>query len=377
MTTQVDTSHNNMARMAPDIRRRLVGAVGRLPAVRKVGALYVLALIIVVFSVWTPRLFDQWATVRQVTSGNAVAGMAALTLTIPLATGVFDISGAYTMSLSGVITADLLVNSHFALLPSLIIAMIASVVIGVVNGFVIVFLNVDPLIATLGTGSLIQSFTLMVSHGGDSITGPQLTSDVFAKIAQQQLFGITLPVYYVIVEALLIWILLEHTASGRRIYATGFNRNAARLAGVNTKRLRLAALVVSSTLAGLAGIVLASSIGSGQPTSGTPYLLSAFAAVFLGATQLKEGRFNAWGTVIAVVVLGVGTTGLGLANSPSWAGSMFTGVVLIAALGITSAERRGIRKSRSAPTVPPKEESFSSLEGPSISVNQPQITQVH
>ena len=98
--------------------------------------------------------------------------------------------------------------------------------------------------------------------------------------------------------------------------------------------------VASSFLAGVTGIVLASSLGSGSPTGGNSYLLPAFAAVFLGATQLKNGRFNAWGTVIAVILLGTGTTGLGLAKQQQWVQDTFTGVVLIAALAVTGLQVR-------------------------------------
>ena len=91
---------------------------------------------------------------------------------------------------------------------------------------------------------------------------------------------------------------------------------------------------------GATGIVLASTLGSGSPSAGTPYLLPAFAAAFLGATQLKHGRFNAGGTIIAVLLLGTGVTGLALANAPQWAGDMFVGVVLIAALALTGLQRR-------------------------------------
>ena len=100
---------------------------------------------------------------------------------------------------------------------------------------------------------------------------------------------------------------------------------------------------MSAFIAGIAGIVLASTLGSGDPTAGNPYLLSAFAAAFLGATQLRGGRFNAWGTLIAVLMIGTGIIGLGLASAPSWAPNMFTGIVLIAALAITEQERRSMR----------------------------------
>jgi ribose transport system permease protein len=166
----------------------------------------------------------------------------------------------------------------------------------------------------------------------------------FAAIGQTQILGgITLPVAYLFVLAAIIWFVLEHTPTGRRLYAAGFNADAARLAGIPVKRLRFRSLLVSAFMAGLAGIVLASYLGSGSPTGGTPYLLPAFAAVFLGATQFKNGRFNAWGTVVAVLMLGTGITGLALAAAPPWAADLFTGVVLIAALAYPSGRGLSIR----------------------------------
>ena len=173
-----------------------------------------------------------------------------------------------------------------------------------------------------------------------SITDPKLAGP-FAQIGQASVAGITLPVFYMLVVAAFIWFLLEQTATGRRMYATGFNDESARLAGVRINQLRFLSLLASASIAGLGGIVLASVIDSGSPTAGTPYLLSAFAAAFLGATQLRAGRFNAAGTLFAVLLLGTGTTGLSLATAPPWSKDMFTGIVLIGALAITGAQRRG------------------------------------
>jgi ribose transport system permease protein len=176
--------------------------------------------------------------------------------------------------------------------------------------------------------------------GSRNVTGPALQG-TFQDIAQKRwLWDLTLPVFYALIMAILIWYLLEHTATGRRIYATGFNRDATRLASVRTDRLQFGCLIASATLAGITGVVLASSLGSGSPTAGTPYLLPAFAAVFLGATQLKDGRFNAWGTIIAVILLGTLTTGLGLAQVDQWVQQFATGVVLIAALALTGFQVR-------------------------------------
>jgi ribose transport system permease protein len=138
--------------------------------------------------------------------------------------------------------------------------------------------------------------------------------------------------------AVAVWYLLNYTVTGRRIYATGFNQDGARLTGIKTKRLRYMTLVVSGTVAGIAGVLLASQVSSGSPEIGPPYLLDAFAAAFLGATQFG-GRFNAWGTVVAVLLLGTGKTGLVLVEAPAWAPSMFSGFVLLLALILTNVER--------------------------------------
>jgi ribose transport system permease protein len=181
-----------------------------------------------------------------------------------------------------------------------------------------------------------------MATGDTPIQNIRLSGD-FAKIGQTDINGITLPVFYAIAFAFAIWYLLEHTATGRRLYATGFNPDAARLAGVRVERLRFMSLITSGLLSGVAGVVLASTLQSGSPSAGSPFLLPAFAAAFLGATQLKHGRFNAWGTIIAVLLLGTGTTGLALASAPQWAANMFVGVVLIAALAVTGIQRRASR----------------------------------
>ncbi|MFF4018589.1 ABC transporter permease [Streptomyces sp. NPDC001843] len=301
---------------------------------RNIGAVYVWLVIVAVFSVWAPETFPTMTTVKQVLNGNAVAGLVALSVVPPLAARVFDLSIAYTMSLTSVLTARFLVFAGLGPGTAITLAMTAALLVGVVNGVVVVFLRVDSFIATLATGALIQSLITMVTDDS-SITGVQLLAKPFANIAQLDAGGLTLPVLYLLLAAVAIWFLLEHTATGRRLYATGFNADAARLQGVRTDRLRFLTLVASALLSGFAGVVFASSVGSGSPTAGTPYLLSAYAAAFVGATQLRAGRFNAWGTVMAVLLLGTGVTGLGLATSAQWAASLFTGSVLITALVLT------------------------------------------
>ena len=312
----------------------------------RIGAVYVWLGIVVVFSLWVPETFPNLATAKQILNANAITALAALSITIPLAARVFDLSFAFVMTLTGVVVAHLIAKDGVPVVPAIAIALGVGVGVGVINAVVVVVMRIDSFIATLATGSLIAALITMVTNEVP-ITDAKL-GDAFGKIGQTNVGGITLGVFYCAVAALAIWYLLEHTATGRRLYATGFNADAARLAGVGVDRLRFLSLVVSGGLAGATGIILASTLGSGSPTAGTPYLLPAFAAAFLGATQLKHGRFNAGGTLIAVLLLGTGVTGLALANAPQWAGDMFVGIVLIASLALTGLQRRTTAGRRGA-----------------------------
>jgi ribose transport system permease protein len=347
-------------------RRRALRAL----SFRTIGAVYVWAVIVVVFLIWIPSTFGSWATAKQILNENASTGLMALSLIIPLCTRTFDLSIGFVATL-GAVTSTYAIAHGIPVVPAVLLAMAASLFVGVVNALVVVGMGVDSFIATLATGSLIQSFITLLTNQ-IPITNPRLGAG-FSDIGQKSIGGITLPVVYVLVAGVVIWFVLEHTATGRRLYATGFNIESARLAGVKTARLRFVSLIVSAGIAGAAGIVIASTLGSGDPTAGTPYLLSAYAAAFLGASQLRPGRFNAWGALIAVVLLGTGTTGLSLAGTAQWTQDMFTGVVLIAALGITGAERRmlgrGLRErfARERKTATPVLEAGSSNGKPPLS----------
>ena len=203
----------------------------------KIGGVYVLLLMIVVFSIWVPETFPEADTARQILNNNAIGAMAALTLVVPLSAGVFDISVPNTMTLSGVLSTYAIVNSDQSVVVGVLIGVGVSVLVGVLNGVVVVVAKIDSLIGTLATGFLIQSL-VQWRTGSRIISGPELAGS-FQDIARTTwLFDLTLPVYYAMVVALVLWYVLEHTATGRRIYATGFNLEATRLASVRTERMR-------------------------------------------------------------------------------------------------------------------------------------------
>ncbi len=303
-----------------------------------IGALYVLVLIVVVFAIIAPDAFLSGITVTQILNDSAITGIAGLALLIPLCCGTFDLSIGYVMTLSGVVSAHFIASTNSGVVVACVVALLIAMAIGIINGIVVVIMRVDSFIGTLATGLIVSSFVIMVTSD-QTIASVRLTGP-FAKISQTSIHGVELPVFYALAIGAILWFVLEHMVVGRRFYAVGFNSDAARLGGIGVERLRFISLIVSSTLAGVAGIVLASSLSVGSPSAGDNYLLPAFAVAFLGATQLRPGRFNAPGTLLGVLMLTTGTTGLALAASPQWGQDLFTGVVLIVALAMTGAERR-------------------------------------
>ncbi|MDX6639117.1 MAG: ribose transport system permease protein [Solirubrobacteraceae bacterium] len=301
-----------------------------------VGIVYVLVVLIAIFSLWAPDTFPTWQTAKTVLNQNAIAGLIALSLVVPLSARVFDLSVGSALGLSNVLVAWLLVHKGFAIVPAIGLTVLAGLAIGALNGVVVVGARIDSFIGTLATGSLMVAATSLVSDD-QAIIGNRLNG-TFGKIATDSVGGIQLPVILMVVVAVVVWFTQKHTVAGRRMYAIGFNERGAELTGIRTHRLRFISLVVSGVVAAIAGVLLASQVSSGSPGIGPPYLLNAFAAAFLGATQFG-GRFNAWGTVLAVILVGTGTTGLVLVGAHPWAQSMFSGVVLLVALAATNLER--------------------------------------
>lgn len=304
---------------------------------RNIGVIYVWIIIIITFSIWAPDTFPTWATVQSVLNQNAIAGLMALALIVPLSAQIFDLSIGNAMGLCNIIVAWLLVDHGMPMGLAIVLTLLAGILIGLFNATIVIGARIDSFIGTLATGALLAAITAIVCDE-QAIVGPALGGD-FSKIATTSVVnGIAVPVFLMLLVAIAVWYLLKYTVTGRRIYATGFNQDGARLTGIKTKRLRYMSLVVSGAVAGIAGVLLASQVSSGSPGIGPPYLLDAFAAAFLGATQFG-GRFNAWGTVVAVLLLGTGKTGLVLVEAPAWAPSMFSGVVLLLALILTNVEQ--------------------------------------
>lgn len=345
----VESRETPVVRSAPDGARPRSGLQRAWDVLgyRNIGAVYVWALLIVIFSIWKPSLFPQLQTAKTVLNEYSVTAIAALSIVVPLATGLFDLSVGATMGLTGIVSGWLL--THTGLNPAVVfvLSLLVGVAVGFFNSLVVVVMRIDSFIGTLATGAILGAITLGVS--GDQTFTSRLSGG-FSKTASAGLSGVQIPVLYMIVLMVVIGYFLEQTVAGRYCYATGYSPEVARLVGVRVRRLRTLSLLASGTLAGFAGIVLTARIQAADPSNGPSYLIPAFSAAFLGATQFRHGRFNPWGTVVAVLMIGTGSVGLLLAGSPTWAPQVFQGSVLIAAVGLTVIQGR----NRTAKERPPE-----------------------
>jgi ribose transport system permease protein len=332
-----------------EIRRRPTVNLG----LDRFSGLYLWALFIAVFGVWTPHLFFTMATVHAVASEQAVAGVVAIAVLIPLAAGHYDLSVGATANLTGITAVVLQDSYHFPAAVAVLVALGVGLIVGIVNTVLVVQLGVSSFIATLGMGTILAAIEVIVSSNSQP---PPPASSGWNTFTQLSVGGFQVVVIYLLVLALLFWWLLEHTPAGRYLYAIGGNADAARLSGVRVGRWTGVSLILSAGVSGLAGIFFVSQAGPSL-SFGSTLLLPAFAAAFLGSTQLQPGKFNVWGTLIAIYVLATGVQGLQLVSGAQWLNDMFNGVALIVAVALAirrtpAASRRRLPwryQSRSVP----------------------------
>ena len=189
---------------------------------------------------------------------------------------------------------------------------------------------------TLGSTSLMSGIVQWITN---SSTIGGIDNGLINAAVGYRLFGMPYAFYYALVAALLLWYVFDYTPLGRRLLFVGRGREVARLNGIAVDHVRVGALVMSGVLSSAAGIVYAGVLGSADPYSGLNFLLPAFAAAFLGATTIQPGRFNPWGTIVAVYFLATGITGLSMLGIPLWVTNVFNGAALILAVTISQITR--------------------------------------
>lgn len=312
------------------IGKRLVKALSP----RNISAIYVGIAIFVIFSIWIPERFLTESTFRTLLNNNAIVVIAAIGLVLPLAAGVINLAIGTQVGAASIFVGWLLVQAGIPIIPAILLSLLLGAIIGYLTAVLVVYVRIESFIATLGVTSLLAAFILAIS-GGRQILG---MPEEFANLGSGMVFGVTYPVFIMIVVAFVLWYYLERTPAGRRIYAVGGNLEAARLSGIRTNRVIIVSLIICGLVASAAGVLLTARLANADPSLGPGYLLPAFTAAFLGSTQFG-GRFNIWGTAISIYVLALGVKGLQLAGAPIWITDAFNGAALLAAVALAVTQQ--------------------------------------
>ena len=304
---------------------------------RYAGVLVLLALF-AFFAATDTRQFLNYNNIVGVLGNQAIAGVVALGLVAPLAAGVFDLSVAGVMTCSVVAVTALFqaTAGAFPVWLAILVVLAGAVVVGLSNALLVLKLRVDPFIATIGTSSVLVGVSEMIANG------TTITRDIppsFTSAGRASIWGVPIHVFIFALLALVVWYLLTYTPFGPAVYATGAARESARLSGIRTNRVLMAAFCFSAVGAALAGIMFAAQNGSGPPGIGAGYLLGSYASVYLGATIIRPGRFNVGGLVIAILIIAVGVNGLQLAGTPFWITELFQGFALLIAVVLSKLRR--------------------------------------
>lgn len=326
---------------APDVgpagqhRSRVVSALP--DQLQRFGLLVVWVLVALVFTVIEPTTFPTVGTFGTVFGSQSVLLVVSLALLVPFAAGEYDLSVAGVLSLTLVLIGYLNVKLGWPILTTLVVAIAAGVVVGLVNALLVVGIGLDSMVVTLGMGTVLLGTGIGVNNVTTAGISPGLVKAISTSV-----LNLPLSFYYGVALTALLWYVFSFTPLGRYLYFVGSGRDVARLSGIRVTSIRAGSLIASSTLAALGGVVLAGTLGSSDPNVGASYLLPAFAAAFLGSTAITPGRFNPWGTFIAVFFLVTGVTGLNLLGFTGWVEQLFYGGSLIIAVAVShlAAKRR-------------------------------------
>jgi ribose transport system permease protein len=318
----------------------MLAEVGRtVPDLRQFVERYALIgiwlILIVVFSSLLPDTFFTTRNFRIIFGSQTVLLVLTLGLIIALAVSEYDLSVGAVLSFAFQTTVILNVVAGLPIGLAVLIVLLAAIVFGALNALIIVLFGVHSIIATLASATLLTGIIQLISDN-KIITG--VSSNLLA-VTNTRFLGLPLLSFYGLAFCFFVWYVLQHTPIGRYLYFVGQGAEVARLAGVNVKAVRAGALIAAAFVAAVAGILLAGVRGSSTPESGAAWLLPAYAAAFLGATAVVPGRFNAWGSFVAVYFLVTGFTGLQLAGLSSWVQDVFYGGSLLIAVTLARLPR--------------------------------------
>lgn len=300
------------------------------------GLAFAIVVVVIVFSFVTPTFFTV-GNFSDIATSQASVLLLAVAATVVLKAGDFDLSLSANMIIGAVVLDMLMTNQHVPFVGALGMTLVICGFVGLVNGYLVVVLGLDSFVTTLATMTVLTGVGYGLTKNQVLVNVP----NIVVSSDRQPFIIATLPIaclYGWIIAVGVGWI-VGRTPLGRRLAILGVSKETALLLGIRRARIRLTAYVSVGILAGFAGFILLGTVGSIDPSSGGQYILTPFAAAFLGTTVGRAARFNILGTVLALYFLAFTEQGLILVGAPSWIADVFNGGALAVALVFAKAWR--------------------------------------
>jgi ribose transport system permease protein len=313
---------------------------------RRYGGVMAMLAIFAFFALSLPDTFLTARNLINITQQVSMLAVVAATMTVVMVMGDFDLSVGAMASLAGVVAAVLFVQG-WPVPMAVAAALAVGLIGGLINGFMVSFVGILPFVATLATLTIFSGAAFIISDGR-TIFGRDIP-EAFSGFARNGLaLGevdgrlLVLPNLTLVALAVVasVWVVLEQTSYGRRLYAIGGNREAARLAGIPVTTLRFSAFAFTALGAALAGLMTASRVASANPTQGDGLMLTAIAAVFLGMTLTRDGQPRVLATLAGVLVLGVLDNGLTQMRVDSYLREVMVGLIILTSVGVSALSQK-------------------------------------
>lgn len=290
------------------------------------GMLLVFVVLFVLLSIFVPN-FCSWTNMVGLALSVSMVGMVACTMLLCLASGDFDLSIEAVVAFSGVLAA-VVINATGSVLLGIAAGILAGGIVGVANGTIIAKLGINALITTLATMQIVRGLGFIIS-GGSAIG---IAKERFFALGMGSLFHLPNPVWITILCFAVFGIALNKTAFGRATLAIGGSKEAARLAGIPVARVKIVIFTLQGLMAGLAGVILASRMTSGQPNTSVGFSLDVISACVLGGVSLSGGVGTMTGTIVGVLIMGTVQNAMNLENVPTFYQYVARGGILLAAV---------------------------------------------
>ncbi|WP_219844815.1 ABC transporter permease [Microbacterium sp. MYb62] len=312
-----------------------------MPRVKELGIVAVLIVLVIAFSVMSPNFLDP-TNILNIARQIATLGIVAVGFSFVLITGGIDLSVGYQISLNVVVTGMLMAQFGVPWFLAVLLALVLGTLVGLVNGIIITFTGVAPLIVTLSMMMILNGLSYLISKGLPIFGFPA----EFSMLGQGAILGIPVSVYVLIAVWIIGLFILNKTYIGRYFYAIGNNVEAARLSGVNTRRTIILVYALCGFFTSIGAVLLLSRLNSAQSATGAGFEFSVLTACVLGGISVMGGRGSLFGAFVGVMIVGVLDNGLVLLNVSEYVQLVIKGCILLAAViyDAMSKKSRGRRK---------------------------------